>query len=294
MSLEPGWGFAVNNFYAGEPGEAKRMVDLARNAEDAGFDSVWVGDHILWHTPMIDATALLAAFTATTERVTLGTAIVLLGLRQPGVAAKFLTSVNELSGGRLVLGLGVGGENPAEFEFAGVRHNRRGKLLDEALRVLLAQWEPETGKLEPTGPRIPLLIGGRSDASRRRVLEFGAGWLAAFVSPRRIREEAALLEESAGRKVPIALNVYLRSGDDHDATVREAHEFLGHVYAMDSVPLMRNSIAGSVEHCAEQLAAFRDAGVEHFILRPAAWDQQGQLEQWAGEMLPLLSGARAT
>lgn len=290
MSLGPGWGYAVNNFYAGKPGEAKHMIDLARIAEDAGYDSVWLGDHILWHTPMVDATALLAAFTATTEKVKLGMGIMLLGLRQPGIAAKFLTSVNELAQGRLVLGLGVGGENPAEFEFAGVPHNQRGKRLDESLRVLLEQWDPATAKVAPAGPPIPLFIGGRSDAARRRVVEFDAGWIAAFVSPRRVREEAALLEEVAGRKVPIILNLYIKTGADHDATVREAHEFLGHVYNMDSEPLMRNSLAGSVDHCAEQLVAFREAGVEHVILRPAAWEQQEQLEQWAGELMPKVDG----
>jgi alkanesulfonate monooxygenase SsuD/methylene tetrahydromethanopterin reductase-like flavin-dependent oxidoreductase (luciferase family) len=290
VTAAPAWGFAVNNFYGGEAAEVEAMLALGPRVEAVGFDSLWLGDHVLWHTPIIDALSLLGAYAATTERITLGTAILLLGLRQPGIGAKTLTSLNAMSGGRLVLGLGVGGENPAEFEFAGVSHERRGALLDAALERLVAQWDGEA-EVSPTGPRPPILIGGRSNAARRRIRRFDAGWLASFVSPRRVVEEKALLDEEAGRDVPIYLNAYTAVGADGGRTRKDAAEFLGRVYAMDSEPLMRYAVVGDPEECAEQLSAFVAAGVSHFVLRPALWDQAEQCEIWAEQLLPLLRSA---
>jgi alkanesulfonate monooxygenase SsuD/methylene tetrahydromethanopterin reductase-like flavin-dependent oxidoreductase (luciferase family) len=284
------WGFAVNNFYEGRQQEVDEILGLGAKVEEAGFDSLWLGDHVLWHTPIIDALSILAAFTVTTKRITLGTAILLLGLRQPGVAAKTITSLNVMSGGRLELGLGVGGENPKEFAFAGVEHERRGAVLDEALRVLTQQWDDDSDaqKVSPVGPPVPILIGGRSKAARRRIERFDAGWLASFVSPRRIAEERELLNEQAGKEVPIYLNVYLVTDPDGDAAVEKAGRFLATVYAMGAEPLMRYTVAGTPDQCAEQLAGFAEAGVSHFVLRPAAWDQQAQCEQWADDLLPAL------
>jgi alkanesulfonate monooxygenase SsuD/methylene tetrahydromethanopterin reductase-like flavin-dependent oxidoreductase (luciferase family) len=289
--IEPGWGFAVNTF-CGDPetGEVTEMMGLGRDAEQAGFDSVWVGDHVLWHTPIVDALSMLAAFTATTERILVGTAIYLLGLRQPIIAAKAITSLNVMSGGRLVLGVGVGGENPDEFSASGVRYEDRGRLLDDALTVLTAQWDPDapTPSVSPKGDPIPVLVGGRSDATRRRIGRFGAGWIAAFVSPRRIREDIEILNAARGAEVPVALNIYLRTEPEHERAEREAAAFLSEVYAMEAGPLMRYSVAGAPQACAEALARYAEAGVRHFILRPAAWDQREQMGQWSEHLLPLL------
>lgn len=291
----PQWGIAVNTFCRdGTAAEVREMVRLGPAVEAAGFDSLWVGDHLLWHTPIMDALTLLSGWAASTERVRLGTGIYLLGLRQPVIAAKTITSLNLMSGGRLVLGVGAGGENPAEFEASGVRHDERGRLLDGALQVLLDQWNVDAPgpKVAPVGDPVPIFVGGRSDAARRRIMRFGAGWLAAFVSPRRVRDESELLAAQRGEPVPIALNVYLRTGSDEGATYQAAGEFLSEVYAMESGPLMRYSVAGTPERCAEQLLAYAQAGVEHFILRPAAWEQAEQIQEWSTSLVPLLEGSR--
>ncbi|MFT3872387.1 MAG: LLM class flavin-dependent oxidoreductase [Nocardioides sp.] len=292
MALVPGCGFAVNNFFPRESKEEiDRVMELPALVEERGFDSVWLGDHVLFHMPIIDATVLLGAFAATTRTVTLGTSIYLLGLRQPGIAAKFFTSLNAVVDGRLALGVGAGGEYPPEFEFAGVPHERRGALLDEALDVLLTQWRAEHGgpRPEPRGSTPPtLLVGGRSNPARRRIIRLGAGWLGAWVSPQRIAQEVTTLAEMAGQPVPVALNIYLRTGDDSDEAHRKASDFLGSFYNMPSEPLMRYSVAGTAEECLEQLLEYADAGVEHFVLRPAAWDQHDQLDRWAEVIRPAL------
>src|SRR5581483_12357853 len=88
--------------------------------EDLGFDSVWTSEHILFYGPTLDATVVLGAFAARTRRIKLGTAILLLPLRNPTVTAKAISTVDILSGGRVLLGIGVGGEFPKEFEATGV------------------------------------------------------------------------------------------------------------------------------------------------------------------------------
>jgi alkanesulfonate monooxygenase SsuD/methylene tetrahydromethanopterin reductase-like flavin-dependent oxidoreductase (luciferase family) len=292
--IEPGWGFAVNTFFrddADERAQARTLLALGPMAEQAGFDSVWVGDHVLWHTPILDALTTLSAYAASTDRVRLGTAILLLGLRQPAIATKTLTTLNLISNDRLVLGVGVGGEFRAEFDLCGVAHAQRGRLLDEALRFLLAQWDrdPSTPGLSPRGARPPVFIGGASDATWRRVREFDAGWLGAWVSPRRIRQEASRQSEGRDIPMPIALNVYLCVDEDGNAARSAAAEFLGTSYGTDPAPLLRHSIAGTVAECAEQLAAYAEAGVGHFVLRPATWDQQSQLDRWGEYLLPQLA-----
>ncbi len=293
MSLEPGWGFAVNPFFEGKPGETAEMLRLAPDAEAGGFDSVWIGDHVLWHTPIIDGITTLATFAGTTSRVKIGTAIMLLGLRKPGTASKMLTSLNVLSGNRLILGVGVGGENPAEFDFTDTPYEHRGRLLDESLDFLYGLWDQgensDQPRPEPMGERIPLLVGGRSNASRRRIRKYGAGWISAFVSPDRIRKEGEILNEGSDSAVPIVHHLYIRTGEDQQKTVDAAGDFLGNVYAMPPKRLMDYSVAGTPEFCAEQLAAYVEAGAQHIILRPAAWDQREQLWHWSERLLPLLS-----
>lgn len=291
----PAWGIAVNTFCRkGSAAEVGEMLRLGPAVEAAGFDSLWVGDHLLWHTPIMDALTLLGGYAATTEHVTLGTGIYLLGLRQPMHAAKAITALNLMSDGRLVLGVGVGGENPAEFEASGVSHAERGRLLDRALEVLIDQWDPDPSglKVAPLGDPVPLFVGGRSDAARRRIARFRAGWLAAFVTPERIHNESERLTAEREEPVPVAANIYLRVGDDPHAAARQAAAFLGEIYAMDGAPFMRYAVTGPPESCVEQLAAYAAAGVGHFILRAAAWEQTEQIEEWAATLLPLLDQSR--
>jgi alkanesulfonate monooxygenase SsuD/methylene tetrahydromethanopterin reductase-like flavin-dependent oxidoreductase (luciferase family) len=298
MGIEPGWGFAVNSFYRDVPAETADMIRLPTVAEEAGWDSVWVGDHLLWHAPMVDGLTQMVTFAASTSRIKIGSAILLLGLRHPTVAARMLTSLNVLSEGRLILGVGVGGENPAEFEFSGVPYERRGKVLDESLEFLVSQWEERQGeepRIEPAGDPFPLLIGGRSDAARRRIKRFGAGWLAAFVSPDRIRAEQERLNEESGTDVPIVFHAYMRSDKDGDRARAEAADFLGNtVYAMPAKRLMDYSFAGTPEECAERISSYVDAGVRQVIVRVAGWDQREQLEQWSEEIMPLLPNLKVS
>ena len=136
-----------------------------------------------------------------TERITLGAGIVLLPLRHPSVVAKEFASLDYVSGGRVILGVGVGGEGEKDFEAVGVTARERGARTNEAMRALRALFggaagdasragsspsteiEIEPGPAQPGGP--PLWVGGRSEAAIRRAATLGDGWIPIWVSPER-------------------------------------------------------------------------------------------------------------
>src|SRR5688572_25180473 len=119
---------------------ASEQFEIVRAVERLGYDSVWTGDHVSFHNPMHDSLALLAAYASITSRVKLGTAVYLLALRPAAIAAKAAASVDVLSNGRLIFGVGVGGENPKEFELCGVPHRERGARVKEAIDVVRTLW----------------------------------------------------------------------------------------------------------------------------------------------------------
>jgi alkanesulfonate monooxygenase SsuD/methylene tetrahydromethanopterin reductase-like flavin-dependent oxidoreductase (luciferase family) len=112
------------------------VVQAARLAEQLEFDAVWAGDHLACPAPGLDATICLSAAATATQQVAIGFSVMLLGIRPPAWTAKQLIAIDALSGGRLRLGVGVGGEFPAEFIAAGVPPRERGARVDETLQVL--------------------------------------------------------------------------------------------------------------------------------------------------------------
>src|SRR5437870_9841563 len=111
--------------------------DVSR-IEELGYESAWTSEHIFFYFPTYDALTALAAMAARSSRIQLGTAVLLLPLRPAALAAKEIASVDNISGGRLILGVGVGGEYPKEFDAVGVPVKERGARTDEAIRVLKA------------------------------------------------------------------------------------------------------------------------------------------------------------
>ncbi|MGW5016456.1 LLM class flavin-dependent oxidoreductase [Micromonospora chalcea] len=113
-------GCFLPTYSASGPIEPASVLDMARDAEELGLDHVWVGDHYLWNVGMLSPLPALAAVAAVTRRVRLGTGVYLLNLRHPALTAKDVATVDVLSGGRLVLGAGIGGDNPEEYRALGV------------------------------------------------------------------------------------------------------------------------------------------------------------------------------
>lgn len=184
--------------------EAIRAV--ARAIEDLGFDSLWVSDHVIvpegssYIPEMMDEPlAVLAYLAAETSHVTLGTSVLIVPYRDPVFTAKFLSTVDYLSSGRLVVGVGAGWL-PEEFQALSVPFEERGPRTDEYLRVFRNLWETETSSFEgrfkqysnmrmfPKGAQgrrgtIPLWVGGNGPASVRRAAELGDGWHPINIAP---------------------------------------------------------------------------------------------------------------
>ena len=112
--------------------------ELAQTAEALGYDSIWAGDHISYRNPILDVVVALSTFAAVTKRITIGAGVVLLPLRHPSVVAKEFSSLDYVSGGRVILGVGVGGEGEKDFEAVGVPVRERGARTNEAMRALRA------------------------------------------------------------------------------------------------------------------------------------------------------------
>jgi alkanesulfonate monooxygenase SsuD/methylene tetrahydromethanopterin reductase-like flavin-dependent oxidoreductase (luciferase family) len=115
-------------------------IDHVTAIEALGFDSVWTGEHMLFHGPVTDGLITLAAFAGKSSRLTIGSAINLLPLRPPVVVAKAVSTLDVVSKGRFIFGVGVGGEFPKEFEACGVPHHERGQRANEAIEICRKLW----------------------------------------------------------------------------------------------------------------------------------------------------------
>ena len=294
------------------------LLDGAALAERLGFDSGWVGDHLSFHPPVLDALGALSGAAGCTRTLALGTGVLLLPLRHPVWTAKQVSTVDALAPGRVLLGVGVGGENPQEWDAAGVPVGERGARLDESLAIVTALLRGEAvdhqGPLLPTRSPVlepvpavppPLVVGGRSDAALRRAARVGDAWMGVWMSARRAGEVGERLGElaaDAGRQVPERLMmvfVHVADGadgaDGADAAREEAAAFVRGQYGLPYESLERWALVGGERQVADGLDALADAGVSGVILVPAARDPLEQyrrlaalrpLTRWAGGPVP--------
>jgi probable F420-dependent oxidoreductase len=182
-------GVVVRNM--GPQAEAETLASCALAAEDAGLDSIWVVDHVAIPPDdaegsggrYLDPLATLAFLAGRTRRIGLGTSVLVLPYRPALPTAKWIATVQELSGGRLLLGVGVGWMAP-EFRALGVERSRRGALTDEVLTLLErcfaddeVEWNGQRFLFRPRPPRPPILVGGAPPQAVRRAARFGAGWM---------------------------------------------------------------------------------------------------------------------
>ncbi len=279
-------------------GEPPQVVAAARLAEELDFDAVWVGDHLACPAPGLDAVSCLCAAAAVTERISLGFSVMLLGVRAPAWTAKQLITIDALSDGRLMLGVGVGGEFPEEFEAAGVPVRQRGARLDETLLVLgdLLTGRPvhhdgatlklRIPPLQPAMAALPrILVGGRGEAALKRAARFGDAWLPMWLTPERLAQRAVRLAELAaeqGRPTPeLALLVGVHVDDDLDLARREADAHMRGQYRLPLEVVERWSALGSIERVLAYLEAHVAAGVDELVLMPLAREPLRQYERLA-------------
>jgi probable F420-dependent oxidoreductase len=273
-----------------DPGRYRAVAELA---EELGYDSIWAGEHLSFHNPILDLGVALSAFAAWTDRIQLGAGIVLLPLRHPSLVAKQAASIDYLSGGRLLLGVGVGGEGQKDFEAAGVPVEERGARADESIEALRELFGPppasfaghhyrfEGVEIAPRpaqtgGP--PILVGGSSPAAQRRAGRLGDGWLPYLLSTRRYREGLATMRATAvaaGRDPDALLPglvMFALVGEDGELAREQAREHLSRRYGMQFQPhhVAKLCIAGTPEDCRSRVAEYVEAGVRHLCFNPCA------------------------
>jgi probable F420-dependent oxidoreductase len=299
---------AFGAFLAMHP--AEEQFALARRCEELGLDSLWTGDHVSFHNPLYESLTLLASYAGITRRIRLGSGIYLLALRQPTVVAKITSTLDALCGGRLIFGVGVGGENPKEFEACGVPHQERGARVTEAIDVVRTLWRDtpasftgrftrfESVSIDPKPvqrPGPPIWIGGRSDAALARAGRQGDGWISYVVQPDRYAQSLVKIRraaEGAGRSLEGFVTAHLTFvtvGHDYESAERTWVRLLSRRYAQDFAPLARKyGIIGTPAQCGEQIDRFIQAGCRYFVLNPIGEpaDEQAQLERIASEIIP--------
>ena len=287
-------------------GNGSPVVEVARAAEAAGLDHVWVADHLVFHRPILEATTTLAFVAAATERIGLGTAILNPTLRPVVWLAKQLSTLDRLAPGRLLLGVGLGGEYEPEFRAAGVERKTRGRRLDEALELLprllageqvvhSGAFEVDCDGLAPGANQMPpVLVGGRGEAAIRRAARQGDAWLPMWLDPAEIEVARTRLDEAAAaaaRPAPgVALVAFVNVCDDSATGEAQAAELIQRQYGMPYDRVRRWTLVGPATEIAERLSDYVDAGVEGFCLACAHPEPLGQVEQLA-EVRDRLAGA---
>lgn len=269
---------------------ARDLVALARRVEELGFDSIWVPDHLAFFgSPVVDPFQALAAFAAGSSRLVLGTSVFVLPLRAAAQVAKATASLDFVSEGRLVLGIGVGGEFAGEFEASGVPLGERGKRTDESIAVLRHLWagsgEPFAGRFSsiPKGMRLdplparaggpPIWVGGRADAAVRRAALAGDGYLGFLFDAggfaKRMKQVRALAAEN-GRDpsaIVAGLVTFAHVGRDASSAVDAVTRRLEANYGVPMrAAVERYGIVGDLDSCRAKVKALAEAGVEHLVL----------------------------
>jgi probable F420-dependent oxidoreductase len=264
------------------------FTHLARTVDALGYDSLWVGDHLSTHNPVLEALTILTHFGAVTERVQLGTGVLLLALRQPGVLAKQVATLDWLTSGRVVMGVGVGGEDLSDFAAVGVPVSERGARTSDGILALRALWSApvasyagkfssfEDIRISPQSPQPggpPIWVGGRSPAALRRAGRLGDGWYSYMVSPRRFIEGMNLVRataEESGRDASAivgALLVPTVVGESRETARRHLQQHLQQRYAKhyDDHIIDNYCLAGTSEQVRERLGEYVAAGVGHVV-----------------------------
>ena len=265
-------GVHLSNAVLDEPGASLRR--LAAEVEQRGLASLWVGDHLAWHQPMLDPLALLGMLAGATENIRFGTSVLLLGWRSPMWTAKELGTLWLLSDGRLTVGAGIGGEATEDARLTGVDPGRRVARLEEALAVARLVWSGRAGRASIDGgevdvpahllpsPAAPqVLLGGRVQAAVDRAARLADGWCGVFLRPERFRALVDRARQAVGER-PFACHMTLWAHVGTGRTRAEAEAFVRRFYGPDGEAVSRHCVFGSADDVAAAVAAYQAAGAD--------------------------------
>ncbi len=289
------FGIGLPNYSRGASPQGVREV--ARAAEELGYDSVWTTDHILVpkeHAPtfgyVLEAILTLAYVAGLTQRVKLGTSIIVLAQRNATLVAKEIASLDQYSNGRAILGVAAGWMD-GEFAYHGIDFHQRGRILDESIRVLRAIWEqaePEfhgeyydfagaVSDPKPVQARIPIWVGGNSEAAIRRAAR-NEGFHPNAHPPAALAEKIEKLRaQSAGRAVTVSTRFSI------DLTPNRP--------SVSTTPAgeTRRRLTGTPDDVCKTLEEYRAVGLDHPVLffpQVNLRSMLRQMEIFAKEVMP--------
>jgi probable F420-dependent oxidoreductase len=300
-------GVAIPQTFPDGRVDPRGIRDFLQRAEALGFHSAWVVEHMFGTIPALAPVELLTYAAAVTERLRLGAAVLLTALRTPVHTAKSLATLDQLSGGRLIVGVGLGG-NPKIYPAFGLTASRRAARFAEGLRLMKRLWtEPavtadgefyrlENASLQPRPlqtPHPPLWFGGHHPLALRRAVELGDGFIGAgSASTATFAEQMKVLRAilaERGRDAsafPIGKRVYLAIDRDRARAGKRLAEWFGAFYGRPALA-EEVSVWGDVDTCVEGLRAVAAAGAGFLMLNPV-FDEAEQLERIAADLAPRL------
>ena len=289
------------------PIDPERIRRYLARAEALGFTGAWVVEQVVGTIPSLEPIELLTFAAAATRRLRVGAAVLLTALRTPLHTAKSLATLDQLSGGRLDVGVGLGGQ-PAVYPAFGLSAERRAARFAEGVTLMKRLWtEPRVTfdgefyrlkdlPMEPKPrqrPHPPIWFGAHHPDALRRAVALGDAFMGAgSASTATFAAEVAQLRrtlEEARRDpatFPVAKRVYIAVDDDRARAARRLTEWFGGFYHRPQLA-EEVSVWGSAEQCAEGLRAVVAAGAGMLMLNPV-FDDEEQLERFAAELAPRL------
>lgn len=299
-------GFAPGPF----PSESKGhdlLRQLVEIGEKWGYDSIWLSDRVVGGRFPLEPVVALSMVAAYSDTLKFGTSVLALPLRNPVLLAKELATLDYLSKGRLLPAIGLGQEDPVEYQACGVPKARRGKRADEAITVIRRLWEEEKvthhGEfftLEEVSivprpvqkPSPPIWIGGRSKHAQRRTGRLGDGWLVSQATPAEVEQGSKLIFETAAQHnrtvdedhIGTMLGFYIAHNVEKAARVAGEHVFAHR----PNVPFPQYCAVGPPENVAQLIQNYVDAGASKFVARPmcSAGEANNQLQLFGRHVLP--------
>jgi probable F420-dependent oxidoreductase len=302
-------GIEIPQVFLDGPVDMEHIRKFVTKAETLGYDSLWLQERIVGDFAMLEPVSLLNYVAAVTTKLRLGASVILLTLRNPVQLAKSYSTLDCMSDGRAVLGVGLGGGHLGSHEeIFGYSRERRVTRFTEALEVMKLLWtQPRASfhgtfwnfkdvSMEPKPiqkPHLPIWFGGHHENALKRAVKYGNGWMGAGSSSSNgfIRESALIrrfLDEAkrAPATFGIAKRVYLAVDNDKARAERRLREWFGRRYQNAELG-PRVSIWGSRDECTEKIQQIISAGAQQIVFNPM-FDEMEHLDLCAKEIMPYL------
>jgi probable F420-dependent oxidoreductase len=299
-------GIGIPQDFIDRPVNMQLIRDYVQKAEALGYDSLWVQEQIVGDVPILEPVTLLTYVAALTSRVRLGTSVMLTVLRNPVQLAKSLSSLDQMSQGRLAVGIGIGGHVP-ESIFGYPREHRVRRFV-EGLQVMKALWTESkatcTGtfwqfkdvSMEPKPvqkPHPPVWFGARQAPALKRAVQHGDGWMGAGSSStadfvQQYGQLQRFLEEAKRDPATFAISkrVYLAVDNDRNRAEQRLRTWFGVRYKNADMA-SRVAVWGNTAECLDRLGELVKAGAQHLLLNPV-FDEMAHVELLAREIMPQL------